>query len=353
MQHLTTATLFAAVAAAQGNSGGVRQNFLQWAASQGKNYSSYSEMQMREAVFAFNSAAVDEMNAASAASGNPHAATFKNNFTSDLTEAEFEANFTGARPEQGDEDGAANSDAHLRDLQGLPTSVNWFTAGRVHAVKNQGSCGSCWAFGSNTTLEAAIAIRDSASPVHLSEQELVDCSGTNKSTAGVIGTYSNAGCNGGWMDVAWKYVKYNGISTDAAYPYKALKQTCAQKTKTKVGFVSGWNTHNASTIKAASAAGVVSIGISASPNAFRYYSSGVVQAADCYGTLNHAVVVIGYDDAEDGGNGAWIVQNSWGTGWGDAGRIKFAVNFNSATQPLGTCKMMYIPQTVVPGTSKA
>ena len=59
------------------------------------------------------------------------------------------------------------------------------------------------------------------------------------------------------------------------------------------------------------------------------------------------------EDAEDGGNGAWIVQNSWGTGWGDAGRIKFAVNFNSATQPLGTCKMMYIPQTVVPGTSKA
>jgi C1A family cysteine protease len=57
--------------------------------------------------------------------------------------------------------------------------------------------------------------------------------------------------------------------------------------------------------------------------------------------------------ALDGGKGAWIVQNSWGTGWGDAGRIKFAMAYDAALYPKGTCTMMYAPQTVVPGTAKA
>jgi C1A family cysteine protease len=238
---------------------------------------------MREAVFAFNSATVDELNNSSRASGREDAATFKNNFTSDMTQSEFEAQFTGALPVMGDQiEEEEDSDAHLRELQTLPTAINWFTKGRVSAVKNQGACGSCWAFGAGTVLESAIAIKKNVSPVRLSEQELVDCSGTVASTAGVIGgPYGNAGCNGGWMSNAWNYIKYNGISTNAAYPYKAVLQTCAQKGKTKVGFVSGWNNHSASTIKAASAAGVVSIAVNASPDAFRFYSTGVVQAAAC------------------------------------------------------------------------
>jgi len=282
MQNLTATAVIATLVSAQGKSGEVRKDFLQWAASHGKNYSNYAEMQMREAVFAFNSATVDEMNAASAASGNSEAATFKNNFSSDMTQAEFEAQFTGAMPVQEDQNEEEDSDAHLRELQTLPTAINWFTKGRVSAVKNQGACGSCWAFGAGTVLESAIAIKKNVSPVRLSEQELVDCSGTVASTAGVIGgPYGNAGCNGGWMSNAWNYIKYNGIATNAAYPYTAVLGTCAQKGKTKVGFVTGWNNHTPSTIKAASAAGVVSIAVNASPDAFRYYSTGVVQAAAC------------------------------------------------------------------------
>ena len=104
MQHFATIALVATLVTAQGKSGGVRKDFLQWAAKHGKNYSNYAEMQMREAVFAFNSATVDEMNNASEASADPDAATFKNNFTSDLTNAEFEAQFTRAESLTGDQD---------------------------------------------------------------------------------------------------------------------------------------------------------------------------------------------------------------------------------------------------------
>lgn len=211
-------------------------------------------------------------------------------------------------------------------------------------VKDQGYCYSSWAFASGTTLESAIAISKNVAPVRLSEQELVDCSGSVSSTAGVIGgPYGNYGCNGGWMQNAWNYIKYNGISTNAAYPYKAVLQTCGQKSKTKVGFVSSWNNLNANTIKAAAASGVVSIAINASSNAFRYYWSGVLQAYDCYGPVNHAAVVIGYNDADNGGRGAWIVQNSWGTAWGNAGRIKLAASYDSTVFPQGTCNMMFYP----------
>lgn len=151
-----------------------------------------------------------------------------------------------------------------------------------------------------------IAIRDNTDPVHLSEQELVDCTIQKVSRkAGVVGTYSNYGCNGGWMDVHWMYTKYNGLATANDYPYKATVGTCVQSRKTKAGFVNSWNNVNLALAKQKASEGPLSIAMSASENAFRFYSSGVIAASDCQGTLNHAITVIGYDDGE----GAWIIQN--------------------------------------------
>jgi len=89
-----------------------------------------------------------------------------------------------------------------------PASRNWATTGKVGAVKNQGGCGSCWAFNTSTILETMIAIQNNTAPVRLSEQELVDCA--KKKVRGVVGSYNCYGCNGGWMYEAWMYVKFNG-----------------------------------------------------------------------------------------------------------------------------------------------
>ena len=91
--------------------------------------------------------------------------------------------------------------------QSLPSSVDWRTKGVVNPIKDQGGCGSCWAFSAAGTMESAAAIAGAALP-NLSEQNLVDCA------------YSNGGCSGGWISSAYNYVKTNnGIDTQSAYPY--------------------------------------------------------------------------------------------------------------------------------------
>ena len=92
--------------------------------------------------------------------------------------------------------------------QSLPSSIDWRTKGVVSAIKNQGQCGSCWAFSATSAMESAAAIAGASLP-NLSEQNIVDCYETGYN-----------GCQGGWMSYAFDYVKNNGgINTQSAYPY--------------------------------------------------------------------------------------------------------------------------------------
>nr|KAF6290468.1 cathepsin S [Myotis myotis] len=106
----------------------------------------------------------------------------------------------------------------------LPDSMDWRDKGCVTEVKNQGSCGSCWAFSAVGALEAQLKLK-TGKLVSLSVQNLVDCS---------TGKYSNKGCNGGFMTEAFQYIiDNNGIDSEASYPYKAMDGKCQYDVKNR------------------------------------------------------------------------------------------------------------------------
>jgi cathepsin L len=212
----------------------------------------------------------------------------------------------------------------------VPNETDWRTMGAVTPVKNQGRCGSCWAFSTTGSLEAA-HFRATNKLVSLSEQQLVDCSGKD----------GNQGCNGGLMDNAFKYIEENGgIDTEESYPYHAHNQKCHFK-KDKIGSLcSGYvdlESGDEEALKEAVATiGPVSIAIDATEGNFMLYKEGVFVDDTCTNgpdSLDHGVLVVGYgtDVTSKSGQAAdyWIVKNSWGPEWGEQGYIRMARNLNN------------------------
>jgi len=192
-----------------------------------------------------------------------------------------------------------------------PSSVNWVTAGKVTAVKNQGSCGSCWSFSTTGSIESRTAIHDNAAPISLSEQELVDCD-TN-----------DHGCQGGSMAYGMMYdEEHNGLCMESAYPYHPSQGTCQSSTCQHYDPVKGYEMvyGGESGLETAVAAGPVSIAIEADQMSFQLYTGGVFTGS-CGTSLDHGVLAVGYDNDYSGGS-YWLVKNSWGATWGESGYIR-------------------------------
>ena len=194
----------------------------------------------------------------------------------------------------------------------LPASVDWSAKGAVTPVKNQGQCGSCWAFSATGAVEGVHAIK-TGKLVSLSEQQLVDCSGS----------FGNQGCNGGLMDSAFRYViKNGGICSEEAYPYNGRDGSCKANSCSAVAKISGFYdvpADNVDALEAAVAQQPVAVAIAADSTCFQFYSSGVL-TCNCGTGLNHGVLAVGY--GTEGSNDFWKVKNSWGDSWGMGGYIK-------------------------------
>lgn len=187
---------------------------------------------------------------------------------------------------------------------GFAGEVDWRNRGIITPIKNQGKCGSCWAFAATAAHETyQIQYRNQPKDIVLSEQQLVDCSTAQP--------YGNTGCNGGYGVRALEYIKDYGQTTNSSYPYMAVNQEC----KTIGG---NFRIYGVSEV-----AGCTEIEetIHRRPMAVRVdatnwhaYASGVFD--NCQTNLNHAVFLVGSSDE------AWTIKNSWTAAWGEQGFIR-------------------------------
>jgi C1A family cysteine protease len=220
----------------------------------------------------------------------------------DLTGAEFKQQYLRYRPTSTHRHQIPDTTTVKRSV---PTSVDWRSKGAVTGVKDQGQCGSCWAFSTVGAVEGIHAIK-SGNLVSLSEQELVDCD-----------TNGQSGCNGGNMQGAFSWIVKNGLCTEAAYPYHALDSSCKKDKCTAAAHITGHNNvaNNENALIAAIAAQPVSVAIEADQQGFQFYTGGVFDGV-CGTNLDHGVLAVGY------GSNYYIVKNSWGANWGESGYIR-------------------------------
>ena len=286
------------------------QQFQRFIKKYHKKYSSVNEFLARYEVFKRNTLTTFQENN-----------SYKTGITkfSDLTFQEFSKIYLNLNY---DAMAVANFNPYIVKVSNAaPDAFDWRDKGYVSPVKDQGSCGSCWAFSTVANLEGQY-YKGKGKMVTLSEQMLVDCD-----------TYDSA-CNGGLMENTFTWLKENGgIMTDADYPYVGYKQSCKSDPSKYVDMTitgykklgsssSTWDPVDEDEIKEfLYETGPLAVALNANP--LQTYTGGILDktSSQCpISGMNHAVTMVGY--GSESGKDYWIIKNSWGKSWGEDGYFR-------------------------------
>ncbi len=283
---------------------------------------SMTEEVNRFEIFVNNLKVIDERNAAEKTAGG--SAVHGINKFADLTQAEFEARFLRSNVS------FRTKKAPVAEVAPVTaTSSKDWTGVYTTPVKDQGYCGSCWAFSATEQIESDY-IRVTGGYQVLSPEQITQCDKTSY------------GCDGGWTERAYSYVaRAGGIETEATYPYTSYygkTGTCSADSSKFVVSIDGYYTINGETNMANYVLGTGPLSICVDASNWSSYSGGVLKV--CGNSVNHCVQAVGVDTSS-----AWKVRNSWGTSWGEAGYIYLAYGQN-------TCDLTSDP-TYVTGVSDA
>ncbi|BBG94869.1 Papain family cysteine protease [Prunus dulcis] len=298
-------------------------HFSSFKATFGKTYATQEEHDYRFGVFKAN------LRRAKRHQGLDPTAVHGVTKFSDLTPSEFRRNFLGLKRLRLPSD--ANK-APILPTNDLPTDFDWRDKGAVTPVKDQGSCGSCWAFSATGALEGAHYLQ-TGELLSLSEQQLVDCD--HECDPEEFGS-CDSGCNGGLMNNAFEYtLKAGGLEREKDYPYTGTDDTCKFDKSKVVAAVSNFSVISTDEDQIAANLvhhGPLAVGINAV--FMQTYVKGVSCPYICGKRIDHGVLLVGY-----GSSGFapirfkekpyWILKNSWGQSWGEEGFYKICRGHNS------------------------
>jgi C1A family cysteine protease len=233
-------------------------------------------------------------------------------------------------------------------VQTLPSSYDWRSLNGVTPIKNQGSCGGCWAFSTVGPLESQILIKDGVT-VDLSEQYLISCNESGWS------------CNGGWFAHDYHMSRDGqdsngpGAVYESSDPYTATSSACTG-TYTHPYKISSWayvgSEMAVPSVEAIKQAiytyGPISAAIYVG-NAFQAYSGGIFNVNES-GSPNHGIVLVGWNDDLGPDNGYWILRNSWGTSWGESGYMRIRYNISQVGYGANFIEYAAGPPAAAPAT---
>merc|ERR1719283_594995 len=300
----------------------VEQEFEAFKAKYGKVYASPAEEQLRLNIF--------KENYFGASVQNKRTTSYTTGVTqfSDLTIQEFKDTYLGLKRPAAPVSNRVLTSSLASSGNSLPDSVNWVDRGAVSEVKNQGHCGSCWAFATTEQIESYAQISSGGAVKELSAQQVTSCAPNDVQCGG------SGGCYGSVTQLGFNYLQLFGHMTEEDWPYvsgtTSQTEDCEYdlQSKTPAIGITGFDTLPANdeqaVMKHLAEVGPLAIAVDAS--VWHSYSGGVFDGCsfDENISINHGVQLVGYgsDFSPMGVYDYWLVRNSWSSAWGEDGYIK-------------------------------